>query len=354
MRRLLVLRPLVLPALVLAVLPAAPAAAAGGITSPGPGAVVAADGVLPLRAVVEGPAVRPSQLTLQAPGAEVGEVVAVSTSPNGGELASDLNTRCTTAVCTPAANGEWVLRLSGAADDERRFVLRIPPAAPVDVVAQRSQAGVSVRWRRGDEPDLVGYAVRAASGDVVVERIGLDACDAGRRCAVDVPEDGGAWSVTAYRSTCPDCGEVLASPASALVRATDEQPGGAGALPRPVAPSPPPSDDAPRPAAPDQDAAFSRFFTAAAPLSAVVPPQRAQPPAAQPSDGTYDRSLVEGAPGAPVDVGAARPAPPLVRAQQAVGDLLGAGQRMRLLALSALLLGASFWLRRWARRPLDE
>ena len=354
MRPVLVLPALVLPALALAVLPAGPAAAAGGITSPAPGKVVAVDGVLPLRAVVEGPVVRPSELSLQAPGAEVAEVVAVSASPSGGELAADLDTRCTTAVCAPAPNGEWVLRLSGGADDERRFVLRIPPAAPVDVAAHRSDAGAVVRWRRGDEPDLVGYAVRAASGEVVVDRIGLDACDAERRCAVEVPADGGAWSVTAYRSTCPDCREVLASPASAVARATEEEAGVAGQLPRPVAPAPPPSDDAPRRARPDQYAAFSRYF-AGGPRTAAAVPQRVAPPArAQLPDGTYDVSLGGAAPVAPADVGAPRSRPPIARAQQAVSDLLSSGDRARLLALSAVLLGASFVLRRWAHQAIDD
>lgn len=354
MRPVLVLPALVLPALALAVLPAGPAAAAGGITSPAPGKVVAVDGVLPLRAVVDGPVVRPSELSLQAPGAEVAEVVAVSASPNGGELAADLDTRCTTAVCAPAPNGEWVLRLSGGADDERRFVLRIPPAAPVDVAAQRSGAGAVVRWRRGEEPDLVGYAVRAASGGAVVDRIGLDACDAERRCSVEVPADGGAWSVTAYRSTCPDCREVLASPASALVGVTDEQAGVAGRLPRPFAPSPPPSDEAPRRAGTDQNTAFARYFTGA-PRTAAAVPQRVESGApAQLPDGTHDVLLGGEAPVAPADAGALRSAPPLDRAEQAVGDLLGSGERVRLLALSALLVGASFWLRRWAHQAIDE
>lgn len=334
----------------LLLLPAAPASAATGITSPGADLVVTQDAVVPLRAVVEGPAASPSELSLQGPGARTAEVVAVSTDPGGDELAHDFDTACASRVCTeraPAANGIWTVRLSGASEDERTFVVRIAPAAPVDVAASRSEAGVLVRWAQGDEPDLRGYRVEDASGKVVRDRVGLDACDPERTCSVEVPEAAGAWSVRAYRATCPDCTELLASPPSNVVRAEDEQALLPVAPPPSAAPSP-----APQPAArPDQQGAFLSAFGAARPaVRAAPPPAGAPAPVAPQAAGAYDQELGYGE----RELVVRAPQAPLSRAQDAVTDTLGTGNRWQLLVLSALMVGASVWLRRWTRRALAD
>ena len=330
--------------------PAAPASAAGGITSPGAGEVVTADAVLPLRAVVEGPSTQPSELTLQAPGADEAQVVAVQTSPSGGELAYDFDTSCARVVCTgrvPARNGTWTVRLNGPTTDERTFDVRIPPAAPVDVAAARSESGVVVRWRLGAEPDLTGYAVRDASG-AVRGRTGTDVCDVEGVCRVEVPEQGRSWSVVAFRTTCPGCAEVLASPASEPASVSGAAPAAA-----PVVvpePSPSPSPAAQRREVPDQGAAFTRAFgtgrAAAAPAPAA--PRAAQPAPVQP-DGTFGTELGYAAP----DVALATPRSPASRAQDALASV-PESDRLRLLVLSSLMIGAAVWLRRWARRTIAD
>jgi hypothetical protein len=47
-------------------------------------------------------------------------------------------------------------------------------------------------------------------------------------------------------------------------------------------------------------------------------------------------------------------APPLSRASDAVGSLLGNGDRLHLLVLSGLMVAGSLWLRRWSRRAIAE
>lgn len=335
-------------------LTAAPASAADGITAPGTGEVVTVDGLVPLRAVVDGPVSEPSELSLLAPGATSAEVVAVSTDPAGGELAHDLDTSCTAAVCggrTPAANGTWTLRLSGAAEDERTFVLRIPPAAPVDVAADPSEAGVRLRWAQGDEPDLRGYRVEDQNGKAVRDRLGLDVCDPDRACQVELPGDGGTYAVRAYRATCPDCTELLTSPASALVRAE----GDAGPQPAAdvVAPAPSPSaaPAGPPRSRPDQRSAFLGAFGAlrpGAPAAVPAPAQRAVPPA--PPAGSFDAELGYGEQELVVRERRA----PLGRAGDAIGATVATGERVRLLVLSGLMIGGALWLRRWARRVITE
>ena len=334
--------------------PAPPVSAAGGITSPGAGEVVAADAVVALRAVVDGPQTAPSELTLQAPGATEPQVVDVQTSPSGGELAYDLDTSCVRAVCTtgpaPARNGTWIVRLNGPTRDERTFDLRIPPAAPAEVAAARSESGVVVRWRLGAEPDLTGYAVRDASGAVVRDGIGPQACDVEGRCRAEVPEAGGSWSVVAFRSACPDCSEVLASPPSEAVLVTaaggpavpDAEP---EVLPEP---SSSPAAAQPRPV-PDQAAAFRRAFGTGAEAAPAPPRTRSAPVAPAQPDGTYATDLGYTAP----DAVLASPRSPSARAQDAL-DALPVGDRVRLLVLSSLMVGAAVWLRRWARRAIVD
>lgn len=331
-------------AAVLLLLSASPAAAASGITSPGADEVVSRETVVPLRATVDGPAAVPSELSLQGPTDERPEVVAVQRSPGGGELAYDFDTACAPRVCAsraPAANGTWTLRLSGAATDERSFVLRIPPAAPVGVAAIRSEGGVRVRWRQGDEPDLTGYAVEDAKGKVLRGDIALDdACDVERMCSVEVPEGDGGWSVRAFRSTCPGCSQVLESPASRAVRVGAAGPvasAGPTASPASAAPSAVPSR------VPPQGDSFRRAF--GGPVRFVPPPATgaAAPPVAQP-DGSFDPSLGYPSP-QPLAAG-----PPPGRPQEEVADD-ATGTRLSLVVLSLAMVGASLWLRRWARRP---
>lgn len=349
----------VLPAAVLAaalLVPGAPASAAGGITSPGVGEVVTADAVVALRAVVDGPTTAPSELTLQAPGATAAQVVDVSTSPSGGELAYDLDTACVRAVCTtgpaPARNGTWTVRLDGPARDERTFDLRIPPAVPAEVAASPSESGVVVRWSLGAEPDLTGYAVRDAAGAVVRDGIGPETCDVEGRCHAEVPESGGSWSVVAFRSACPDCAEVLASPASEPVTVSAETgPVVPGDAPGAPASSPAPAPAAERRRVPDQGTAFTRAFGTGARAAAPAPPGAAVPPAPAPAppDGAYGGALGYAAPEAVL----VSPRSPSVRAQEALAAL-PVGERLRLLVLSSLMIGAAVWLRRWARRVIAD
>lgn len=341
-------RRLLLPLTVVAaglLLPATPAAAAGGITSPGPDEVVSAHAVLPLRAFVDGPAAGPSELILIEPATDVEQVVAVSTSPQGGELAYDLDSRCASSVCTepaPARNGTWTLRLRGGATDERTFVLRIPPATPVEVVASPSGSGVRLEWALGAEADLTGYTVEDLQG-LVVGEVGVEACDAAGRCRVEVPAQAGAWSVRAFRRTCPDCVTTLPSPASDPVRAD----AAAGSpLTGPVAPATPPATREPRPPVPGQREAFSRFFGAAPPADLPPPLTGSSAPLAAQADGAYDLELGYDAPPAGT-------APEGESVGQAL-TALSTGDRMRLVVLSGLLVGSALWLRRWARRAIED
>jgi hypothetical protein len=329
-------------------LPAAPAVAAGGITSPGAGEVVTADAVLPLRAVVEGPVTGPSELTLTEPGSDVEQVVAVSTSPGGGELAYDFDTSCADSVCaqrSPARNGSWLLRLRGSASDERTFDLRIPPAAPVELTAEPVGGGVLLQWRRGAEPDLTGYAVEDAQGALVRGGIGLDACDASGRCRAEVPSEAGAWAVRAYRQVCPDCVTTLRSSRSETValQAAADSPVDV-AVPAPAS-EPPPEES--RPPLRDQRSAFAQAFGAGRPAVGELPRGAAPagPPAAQP-DGAYDLELGYDAPQAGSAPG-----------RESVGEALsalGSADRVRLTLVSGLLIGGALWLRRWARRVIAD
>jgi hypothetical protein len=329
-------------------LPVAPAVAAGGITSPGAGEVVTADAVVPLRAVVEGPVTGPSELTLTEPGSGVEQVVAVSTSPGGGELAYDFDTSCAGSVCaqrSPARNGSWLLQLRGSASDERTFDLRIPPAAPVELTAEPAGAGVLLQWRRGAEPDLTGYAVEDAQGALVRAGIGLDACDAGDRCRVEVSSEAGAWAVRAHRQVCPDCVTTLRSPRSETVA-----PDAATDSPVDVAvpaPDGEPSPEQSRPSLRDQRSAFAQAFGAGRPAAGQLPRSVAPvgPPGAQP-DGAYDMELGYDAP----QTGSAP-------GRESVGEALsalGSADRVRLMVMSGLLIGGALWLRRWARRVIAD
>lgn len=330
---------------------ASPASASSGITSPGAGTVVRADAVVALRAVVEEPG-GPNELSLQAPGAPDAEVVAVSAEP--GELAYDLDTACGQPVCDerrPVRNGTWTVRLSGAAEDQRTFVLRIPPAAPEQVEATRSEMGVMVRWLQGDEPDLRGYRVQDADGRLVKDRVGLQACDAERRCSVEVPEDAGAWTVRAYRATCPGCRELLLSPTSQPARvAADPIPGpGASAGPAPSATAAAPAPAVQQARRADQRRAFLGVFGSTRPAVAP-PPAAARLPVLPQDDGSYEQELGYGE----REIVVPEPRGPVSRAQEAPSATLWTGECIGLVVLSLLLVAGSVWLRRWTRRAIAE
>ncbi|MEX2290030.1 MAG: hypothetical protein WD794_06860 [Mycobacteriales bacterium] len=346
-------RPLLLAVAALLVT-ASPAAAASGITSPGADEVVTSDRLVLLRATVDGPALGPSELTLQGPGDAAAEVVAVHASPQGGELAYDFDTACARRACVgrvPAANGSWTVRLSGAASDERSFVLRIPPAAPTEVAADSSESGALLRWRQGAEPDLTGYAVEDAAGTPVLSDIGLEACDAEGTCRAELPEKDGAWAVRAFRSTCPGCSRTLRSPPSEVVRV-----GAASgtAVPGPAGPAAPgsstgPSDRPAGPQGPAQKDAFRQAYGAGRPVALAAPSAGGSTPAggqpasvAPPPDGSYDPALDYATP-------PEAPRPALSRAQDAVEGAVP-GSRLQLIVLSVVMIGSSLWLRRWARR----
>lgn len=340
----------------LVLLPAAPpAAAASGIVSPGEGLVVAEHQVVPVRAVVDGPGVRPSELSLLAPGADTAEVVAVQTSPGGGELAYDFDTACARRLCSgrvPAPNGTWTVRLSGAAQDEKRFVVRIPPAAPTVLDAAPAESGAVVRWRLGDEPDLRGYAVEGADGRLVVGDIALDACDAEGTCRAEVPQQGGPWTVRAFRAACPDCTQVLASTASEPVALAAGPAGELPTAPGTTAPAAPGSAGPPAPAGSRQDvdqrSAFTRAFGSGA-AAVGAPPGAGQPQApARLPDGAYDPTLGYAAPQQQ-----AVPAQPGLRgAQDVAGQLLSLD--LRLVVAGVLMIGTAVWLRSWARRAIAD
>jgi hypothetical protein len=340
----------------LLLLPAAPAAAASGITSPGAGELVTADGVLDLRAVVDGPTARPSELTLQAPDAETAEVVAVEPpSPSGAELQYDFRTACATRVCasrTPAVNGTWTLRLRGQASDERQFVLRIPPAAPTEVAAAPSESGVTVSWAKGAEPDLTGYVVTDRRGRVVQDGISLDYCDAEGVCQVEVPEDAGAWSVRALRSVCPGCREELASPLSKPVGARAAAPVLPAARPgQGGSADEPPAKNQPSRRA-DQSRAFARAF--GGPVAPVAAPTRqTQQVTAQQSQQQVGAPRVQLGYGTR-EVVVRQPVAPLSGVQNAVGSALGSGDRTRLIVLSIFMIAGSLWLRQWLRRTVTS
>lgn len=333
--------------------PAAPAWAEGGaITSPGPDETFVAHAVVPLRAVVDGPSAEPSELRLIEPGTGAEQVVAVSTAPGGGELAADFDTACAATVCTqplPARNGKWTLRLRGAADDERTFSLRIPPAAPVDVRAEPAGSQVLLQWRRGAEPDLTGFDVQSGDGRLVRSGISLDACDGDGRCSLEVAPDVEAWTVRAHRRTCPDCSATLASPPSEPARLGDGPV--ETALPE-VQPAPtgePAPEDPDRRELVDQRDAFRQAYGTgvrgqqqAPPRPAPVGPQ----PAAEP-DGAFDTELGYG------DPAAQGPGGPLRSIEESL-DAMSTGSRVLLLGMAAALVGTSWWLRRWARRAGEE
>lgn len=296
-----------------------------GIVSPTAGTVVEQPGPVELRALAQGPDVRPTRMLLLAPGAPAAEVVAVHEGPDSGELVAVLDPDCHPAPCAarrPAPNGEWLLSLDGATEDSRTFVLRVPPAVPEALGADPVEAGVALTWRAGAEPDLRGWRVEGAAEQAV----DVGACDATGACRTVVPASTGPWRLRALRATCPDCEQVLASDATRDVQLPETA---ARAAAPPAEQAPAPAQRAPRP------------FTPSGELATVQVPALPAPAAPAPAGE------------APLDTTLGYAAPATGAGADPVLDLLGA-RSTPVLVLAALLVALSWWLRRWARRAIAD
>ena len=134
----------------------------------------------------------------------------------------------------PAANGTHTIRLRGTSSTvEKTFTMRVPPRKPTGVNATKTgDRQITVRWDRGNEPDLAGYDL-FTNGDTAVARgISPDRTE----YVVDYPETGyegqKSFYVVANRRTCPGCSDTVASPRSDTSSAELHAP-----------PPPPPSPD---------------------------------------------------------------------------------------------------------------
>ncbi|MCA1721014.1 MAG: hypothetical protein LC779_07945 [Actinobacteria bacterium] len=171
---------------------AAPAFAAGSITDPVDGATFGADTTIAIRASYS--TTDRTELRLKSPAGAEQVVKAFSggtLTAQSGTLDYALDTSCATypsPSCSgraPALNGIWGVRLVGGAVDSSTFVLRIPPRVPASFTAQPDgYRAVVLSWRKGDEPDLVGWTLYEGGG-VAVPSVGLDACN-GTSCATTV------------------------------------------------------------------------------------------------------------------------------------------------------------------------
>jgi len=225
---------------------ASPAYAAGSITDPVDGATYTVDTTVRLRASIN--TTTKTDLHLQGPsGVDVVVASGSGTVTNGAAaLAYDMDTSCSSfpsAQCTgrvPAANGTWLVRLTGGADDSLNFVLRIPPAKPTGVTAsEQGYRAATVTWRKGAEPDLVGWTLYDNDA-VTQDGIGLGVCTSAGTCTTTVTYDrdgtgAHAYSLVAKRRTAPGSTVTLSSPRS------DEAGVTLGSPPPPPPPSPSPS-----------------------------------------------------------------------------------------------------------------
>ncbi len=209
-------------------------ALAAGITSPGNGVTYATDTTIAIRADIS--TTTRTELRLKDPsGAEqVVDSGAGTLTNNAATLSYDLDTSCATypsPSCSgraPARNGTWTVRLAGGATGSSTFVVRIAPAAPTSVAANADGTrAVVVSWRKGDEPDLVGWTLYG-DGGVVQSLIGLDSCS-GTACSTTVTygSDGTGqhtYQLSARRSVEPGSSENLESDRSPSVSATLDAP----------------------------------------------------------------------------------------------------------------------------------
>jgi hypothetical protein len=219
---------------------ATPAAAA--ISSPGDGSVYTSYGTLEIRASYERSSSE-NRLTLTSPG---GPAVTVATAPaglNGGTLSYSLDTGCWTypsSACSGrrlAPNGTWTVTQTGGGSGSVTFTTRIAPQPPQSVTAAAVNAReIRVGWRKGDEPDLTGWAV--FEGASVVTKVTTSACDGGT-CStlVGYASDGSGehtYTVRAFRAVAPGSTSTLESPMSSSASARLDPP------------SPSPSAETPR------------------------------------------------------------------------------------------------------------
>jgi len=131
-----------------------------------------------------------------------------------------------------AYNGRYTASLSGATTGSRSVVLQVPPAAPAGVVATATgQRRVKVSWEANREPDLTGYDVYTAEGDLVVSNLPPSSLSH----EFELPSTGYGgehrFLVRAHRLACANCsgpeaGAQLASPMSQPASVTFTEPSG--------------------------------------------------------------------------------------------------------------------------------
>jgi hypothetical protein len=204
---------------------AAPAAAA--ISAPGDGSIYTSYGTLEIRASYERSSTE-NRLTLTSPG---GPAVTVATAPaglNGGTLSYSLDTGCwsyPSSACSGrrlAPNGTWTVTQTGGGSGSVTFTTGIAPQPPQSVTAAAVNAReIRVSWRKGDEPDLTGWAV--LEGASVVTKVTPSACDGGT-CStlVGYASDGSGehtYTVQAFRAVAPGSTSTLESPLSSSASA---------------------------------------------------------------------------------------------------------------------------------------
>ncbi|HVE74610.1 MAG TPA: hypothetical protein VNA30_05910 [Mycobacteriales bacterium] len=341
---------------------AAPAHAAGSITSPGADEVISTEGVVEIRAVVERGSAERTDLRLAGPTETQWQVVDSAPAGTRSELSYALFTECSTypsGPCherDPLRNGEWTISLAGGAEDERTFLVRIPPRTPEQVTMARKGELVVATWLRGPEPDLTGWTLYGGDNKPV-KSVGLAACD-GAECRLQLRSSAAAsYSLIASRATCPDCPEVVDSPHSKRFSVPAGPPPGEGGdagddeLTMGSGTASGPSSAGGGSSNLDQRAAFARAFRQGA-AGLGMPPAGAEGSAPQVApllpDGTYGTSLpyADAAPGGSAEV-----------PSRATGARIGTPDRSLQLAGSAVLIALAVALHHLARRrlvPTDE
>lgn len=184
--------------------------------------------------VTDGAAVN---LSLAVPGPNPGPFKVDASSGSDRDLKFTFTPACPNhvAACpsgSPVAyNGRYTASLSGAVTSSRTVVLQVPPAAPAGVVATATgQRRVKVSWDANREPDLTGYDLFTAEGDIVVSNLSPSTLSH----EFDLPSSGYGgehrFLVRAHRLACANCsgpeaGAQLASPMSQPASVTLTEPG---------------------------------------------------------------------------------------------------------------------------------
>ncbi|MCA1712858.1 MAG: hypothetical protein LC789_14965 [Actinobacteria bacterium] len=345
---------------------AAPAFAAGSITDPVDGATFGADTTIAIRASYS--TTDRTELRLKSPAGAEQVVKAFSggtLTAQSGTLDYALDTSCATypsPSCSgraPALNGIWGVRLVGGAVDSSTFVLRIPPRVPASFTAQPDgYRAVVLSWRKGDEPDLVGWTLYEGGG-VAVPSVGLDACN-GTSCATTVTyaSDGTGshqYALVARRSAAPGSDETLTSERAEAAATLESPPptsgGTTGGTSGTIGSGPTSSGitTSSKPAAAiAQRRAFALTFKAFGPKLGIpkLPPLPAAQPAVAPlPDGTYEKTL--GYKPVTKTEKVSVPQAAATRVTGAVGSALDSDHFLRSLAGALVLLLAAAHLRRW-------